>query len=522
MKNRHDSSQHSVHRRALPLLAAAAVLVSGCTALPAAAENPAEKQENSGQDPAESQQNFWHLIRSDSAAGSDAENGPAGSGERERYESAWFKLNEAGDAAEGGSPAADSASALSPALAETLTEAAGTVGAGAASHAFSAEAARRQEQLAHIAGQAADYAESADFPASQEEYEKALGAAYAAGYEDGYTDGSGLDDSRLDITYRGDGLSTESSVHFLAQGLPALRAADAAARCYAALGDFTGEKKLQLYRQGVLTDLSSPAQASTSGDPAPMADSASGDPAPTAATASGDPVSLDSLARQLQAKIKAAEKEDLHLSFLLLDIGTGTILAYNSEQPFYSASSAKAHYIVSLAGDKPEVITKWKDTIRSVTVDSSNENYHKLQDLYSLDCYRGWLSRSGVSAQFDLDTAGYAFCTAEDAVRLWLQDYLYFEENENGQTVGEWFETPNVSAIRTTVEEDTRTRTKAGWIIGQEAGYTASADAGIVYEEAHPYILAMMSDYPAAVNKLEQYASLLEQMHTLLTEEAGT
>ena len=105
--------------------------------------------------------------------------------------------------------------------------------------------------------------------------------------------------------------------------------------------------------------------------------------------------------------------------------------------------------------------------------------------------------------------------------RLEVAEFVSDITNENGQTVGEWFETPNVSAIRTTVEEDTRTRTKAGWIIGQEAGYTASADAGIVYEAAHPYVLAIMSDYPAAVNKLEQYASLLEQMHTLLAEETG-
>ena len=143
-----------------------------------------------------------------------------------------------------------------------------------------------------------------------------------------------------------------------------------------------------------------------------------------------------------------------------------------------------------------------------------------MQQTYSQDSFKKWMRSAGVD-ETKLDAGGYAFCTAEDLTRLWLQDYLYFEENENGEIVGKWFESPNVSAIRTTVQVGTVTRSKAGWIVGQEAGYTSSVDAGIVYEEGHPYILAMMSDYPADVIRLEQYASLLEQIHAVLTGQAG-
>ena len=539
--------------KAISLLLAVPISLAGCgRSLPFSAPSGSESDSPSG-NPAKPglfslpgntpspdsshQQNFWHLVTEGSGTAESAE--PAESTEsavekepdsQSGYESAWFKLNEAGNTAETGMTSAvtenvSSVSSVSSGSSVSESETDTMSFSGSSLSAVPEENGTSSSDSA-----IPDYTD-ASFPLSQEEFEEALAAAYADGYKEGYSAGTGMDDSRLQITYLGDGLSAETSTLFLSQGLPLLRTPDAVSLCCSALDSYTGKKSLQLCRRGLVTEFLSAdenALSSVSGNASATGSaSVSGDASASGnASASGDAsvsgnadlpdlptISVTRLAAALQEKIDAAEAEGLHLSFLMLDIRTGTILAYNSEQPFYSASSAKAHFIVSLADQKPEVITEWTDTIRSVTVDSSNENYKKLQELYSQDCYKDWLKRSGVSPEVEPDSGGYVFCSAEDLARLWLQDYLYFEENENGKTVGEWFETPNVSAIRTTADEDTPTRTKAGWIVGQDKDYTTSVDAGIIYEEDHPYILAMMSDYPADVARLEPYASLLEEIH---------
>lgn len=618
--------------KTLPVLMAASLSLSACpvqaeTSDPGASSLP---ENESVSDSSPSSPNLWNLLTTDSESDSGSE------GKKNRYESGWYKLNKAGDAAAPGQDDAsgqtgDNSSDQAGGSSTDQTEDSSSNQTAGSSSVETESGKNEEDRISETAISSG---------MTQQEYEEALAKAYAAGYEDGYAAGAELDSSKLQIRYRGKGLSTDASTMFLTQGLPALRTPDAVAFCFAALDDYTGEKQLQLYRDGTVIDLFPTEESSSSGslsgsseeddadgvsssdtessssssgstdgstdasssgtadaetssdsndedtdaasssdvessssfsdstdeddassssdnededvdnasssdaessssssesadenadasssdsndedtDAASSSDAESSSSSSESPESSDEPESFEELAAELQGWIDAAEEADLHLSIMMLDIETGTILAYNSDEPFYSASSSKAHFIVSLANEEPEAITKYEDTIKSVTIDSDNDSYKKLQQAYSLDYYEDWLKASGVSKDVELDVGGYAFYSAEDLARLWLSDYLFFEENENGQTVGEWFESPNSSAIRPTVDEGTVTRTKAGWLVDSEKGYTTTADAGIVYDGEHPYIIAILSDYPASMEKLEKYATLLEKMHTALTE----
>ena len=80
--------------------------------------------------------------------------------------------------------------------------------------------------------------------------------------------------------------------------------------------------------------------------------------------------------------------------------------------------------------------------------------------------------------------------------------------------MGALFETPNRSAIQPVLGKAYKTQTKGGWIAER---VSASADAGIVYAGKHPYVLALVSDYPSDLRKLEPYVALMNRIHMELT-----
>ena len=89
-----------------------------------------------------------------------------------------------------------------------------------------------------------------------------------------------------------------------------------------------------------------------------------------------------------------------------------------------------------------------------------------------------------------------------------------FNSGAAGNSVGAMCEDPNVSSIRASIPGNVRTRSKAGWISGY--GYRSSTDAGIVYASNGRYVIAVLSDLPAAVNQLDPVVLALHTVHSHL------
>ena len=213
--------------------------------------------------------------------------------------------------------------------------------------------------------------------------------------------------------------------------------------------------------------------------------------------------------RALKRLLKATDQAGCHLGLVMIDIRTGQGIAVNAKRKFYGASSIKGPFLVSLTALYPQSLEKQKKAFTAVAVNSDNGAYSSLVRTYGRRFYDAWREAVGVEAP--LTEGDYARLSAEDLARLWLLNYQYFTLNPvYGETLGELFETPNRSAIKPVVGKTCMTRTKGGWIA--EKNWT-SADAGIVYAGEYPYVLALVSDYPSDLKKLEPYTELLHRIH---------
>ena len=217
--------------------------------------------------------------------------------------------------------------------------------------------------------------------------------------------------------------------------------------------------------------------------------------------------------RTLERLLKTTEKDGNHLGLVMIDIRTGMGIAVNADRKFYGASSIKGPFVVSLAAFYPQTLEKQKTALEAVAVNSDNGSYSSLVGIYGTKFYDSW--REAVGAEAPLNQGDYANLSAEDLARLWLLNYQYITINPTyGEQVGMLFETPNRSAIHPVLGKIYKTQTKGGWIA--ERG-VASADAGIVYAGEHPYILAIVSDYPANLKKMEPYVALMNKIHMELS-----
>ena len=217
--------------------------------------------------------------------------------------------------------------------------------------------------------------------------------------------------------------------------------------------------------------------------------------------------------RALEHLLEKTEKSGHHLGLVMIDIGTGQGVAVNAGRKFYGASSIKGPFIISLATMYPQTVERQKNAFRNIAVNSDNGSYISLVHLYGRRYYDAW--SEAVGAEAPLTAGDFADLSAEDLTRMWLLCYQFITGNRrHGELMGALFETPNRSAIQPVLGKAYKTQTKGGWIAER---VSASADAGIVYAGKHPYVLALVSDYPSDLRKLEPYVALMNRIHMELT-----
>lgn len=114
-------------------------------------------------------------------------------------------------------------------------------------------------------------------------------------------------------------------------------------------------------------------------------------------TTQGFTLSADSQAA-VQSQIATFEADGYTASFVLADITTGRTIAYNADAQIYSASSAKAPYLISLfstgtvdlnsvaqSADAQSATVHQK--VDAVLRNSDNASYDWLYKTYGLDCF---------------------------------------------------------------------------------------------------------------------------------------
>ena len=218
--------------------------------------------------------------------------------------------------------------------------------------------------------------------------------------------------------------------------------------------------------------------------------------------------------KNLEEAIRSIEAEGNIVGLELIDIHSGQGIAYNEKYPFYSASSIKGPYIISLAARDFQAVEAFEPVIKDVTVASSNDSYWNLQQYFGMSAYEDLCRKAGVSPSNH--EGGFTFYSAEELARLWLLCDRYLVSSENGAVVGEWLSEPDTSAIRAVLGDRYATWNKGGWFYEEgsdEHEYHATIDAGIVRAGNNPYVIVVMTDLPAEMEKLEPIVATLDSLH---------
>ena len=249
--------------------------------------------------------------------------------------------------------------------------------------------------------------------------------------------------------------------------------------------------------------------------------------APQSQTTQGFTLSADSQAA-VQSQIATFEADGYTASFVLADITTGRTIAYNADAQIYSASSAKAPYLISLfstgtvdlnsvaqSADAQSATVHQK--VDAVLRNSDNASYDWLYKTYGLDCFNTWAEQAGAASRMDL------FTSARDMAKLWTAGYGFLFA---GQTAGVQNITPESlqwlsgdmtnslnSCIHAALGDADTVYTKAGWING-EGGLYALNDAGLVMSQSGTYVLAVLTNACGRNDLLTSLIGTLDAVHS--------
>lgn len=216
----------------------------------------------------------------------------------------------------------------------------------------------------------------------------------------------------------------------------------------------------------------------------------------------------------LESAVSEIEAEGYDVSFAMVDLTTGQSVSYNIDERYYSASSIKGPYVVSLVRQNPAVLTSDYSTIASILTYSDNDAYKSLWSAYGMDCLSSLWSDAGNGSFAEAKTygGGYMHYTPRQLVKLWIACEDYFENGEKGTELGKMFEIPYYSCLHRVLGGAYTTRTKGGWYPTKAYIYS-SCDAGIIYAGDHPYAVAIMSNIPGVLEKLDGLALAIDQSH---------
>ena len=197
------------------------------------------------------------------------------------------------------------------------------------------------------------------------------------------------------------------------------------------------------------------------------------------------------------------------VGFIVLNLQTNQGICYNTERQFYTASSIKGPFAVSLAKYNPEAAERWNNTITNMLVHSDNDAYTSLNDSFRRTYIQQFCEECGVDPA--LCVYKYPQLACKDLALLWVGSYNYFEEDEFGNSIGEIMEKPVYSLIHSEFEDVYTTRSKAGWEYDENnSKHNGTTDAGIVYTDHGDYLIVIMSTVPRDIEPLRPLLKALE------------
>ncbi len=197
------------------------------------------------------------------------------------------------------------------------------------------------------------------------------------------------------------------------------------------------------------------------------------------------------------------------VGFIMVDLGTGASISYNSDERFWSCSTIKGPYVAALNMYSPWTLNYWEDDMWEIILNSPNPQYMNLRDYYgSSPLYQ----LAGRTHAYDFDWDAYfTDYSAKTLGKLWVGMADYFlSDRENAWWCRSIFSSNNWITSRPTLDwKGCTVYAKSGWITNyHDEGY-------IVMDGDHPYLAVIMSS--ASPNDswlMSDLINALDMVHT--------
>lgn len=240
----------------------------------------------------------------------------------------------------------------------------------------------------------------------------------------------------------------------------------------------------------------------------------------------GDPDfgSTDAYAQLTQA-IADFEAKGWSLGISVVDLSTGRTLRYQADRDFYCASTIKAPFTVAgyeLRVDTGQVAAEEVDDLARVEIiESDNDAYLSLRDVFGTDAFATWLGDAAVSPGVypsleALAETHYPHLTTRQLGAMWQHAYAYLSRGQgSAQKLIRFFRGRKVSPIREAIGTRYETWTKAGWIDFSADGGVEPAtwDAGVVFATSGTYVLVVGSTAPSQLTSLGDVITAADTAH---------
>lgn len=243
---------------------------------------------------------------------------------------------------------------------------------------------------------------------------------------------------------------------------------------------------------------------------------------------------------QLSQAIHTIESNGYKVGFALYDVNTGVTITYNANAAFYSASSIKGPYVVSLVKyELGSSASSESNRISNILMYSDNDSYSSLRDAYGNSCFASLVSASGANslaatgATEDIQNAmayqsgsngteisdnNYEFYSANQLLALWKECYSFLASDEPGATwLTEQFNSPEISAISASASTIGTTWSKAGWYPEETSGFGTTVDGGVVRTNTGDVVLCVLTNDPEDFATVESIVGPLLAARATLT-----
>lgn len=262
---------------------------------------------------------------------------------------------------------------------------------------------------------------------------------------------------------------------------------------------------------------SSPASADNDFEIAEIKDSSAKETAEEEAKAQAAQA-IENYQTQLDAAVAEIEASGASISYYLVDLTTGETLEHSADTVYYSASTIKGPFCISLVSEKGAAArSAYGSTIAATISNSDNDAYRTLREAYYPAQFFDMLANEA-GAPCDL-SHWYAYYGVRDLANLWRAAYPWMSSgDENAIWLGELFGDSLKSQVDDIAAQDgTTTWSKAGWYAGGGPKYDVTFDGGIVNAKFGPYALAVAtnrgSDFDCIRSVMDPLVGLWNAQH---------